>query len=372
MARACRLTLDGSTTDATWTLGPEALLLSPAASPPRAVSLRDIAGIGGDEACLELVLDPQRIVLSRLGAPASVLRAELTAAWLPLRAAALRLADDGELLRFSAQVVIADQRPVACAAALARRTLLLAPAGGDVTPLFLAEVAGIEFDTERWEVELRRWGGDGITLSKLGNRTQEILQALQAARGALAQEAEAALARFLPTLKPAARCLLAARWLPGRFLPLAELDTLAPGAANGLFASWVAAQPRRQQGEALREWAAGGTLWAGYRTEGAAADLWLLARRGERFLLESVSQLDWATYRFAGGDELPSLAGQLLSAPQFSREALYLPREELTGERAAYAVAARSLPFLRELRQRFRGRIVHGEPAAWRAALNAE
>jgi hypothetical protein len=371
MGRPCRLTLDGSTVAATWTLGPAALLLTPVGSPPRSILLRDIAGIGGDDTCIELILESQRVILSRLGASASALRTELTAAWLPVRAAALRLADAGELLRFSGQVATPSQPPTACVAALARRAVLLAPASGDVAPLFLAEVAGVEFDAERWAVPVRRWGGDCITFSKLGNRTEEILRALQAARGTLAQEAEATLARFLPTVAAAERCLLAGHWLPGRFLSLPELDALAPGAATALFASWVAAQPRRQQGEALRQWAAGGTLWAGYRVEGTTAELWLLARRGERFLLESISQADWATYRFAGGDELPTLAGHVLSAPQFSREALYLPLEQLTGERAAYAVAARALPFLQELRARFRGRIVHTEPTAWRAALDS-
>ncbi len=90
------------------------------------------------------------------------------------------------------------------------------------------------------------------------------------------------------------------------------------------------------------------------------------------FLLESISQEDWATYRFTGGEELPRLVSRLLCAPQFSREALYLPLEALTGERAEYAVAARSLPFLRALRERFGGRVVHGDLAAWRGGLDAE
>jgi len=370
-ARTCTVAAGGHDLAATWALTADSLLLTPSAGAARAVLLRDIEGIGGDDGSIELTLGPERITLSRLGAEATALRDDLVAAWLPARAAALRLAGEGQPVRFSGTVAFREKAPVPFAALLYPHAVLLAPQGSDLSPLFLAEVEALTFDADRWVIMAQLWGCGTVSFGKLGGRTDEIREALTAARAALAEDAAATLARWLPTLPTAARGTLASRWLPGRFLPLADLEAQAPGAAAALFTTWVAPQPRAAQGTALQEWAAAGTVFAGYTTRAGSAELWLLARRDQLHLLECLSREDWATYRLAGGKEVPELAGRLLCAPQFSREALYLPLEELSGERGDYAVAARSLPFLRELRQRFRGRIIHREMAAWRAALDA-
>ena len=60
------------------------------------------------------------------------------------------------------------------------------------------------------------------------------------------------------------------------------------------------------------------------------------------------------------------LVSRLLCAPQFSKEALYGPREMLTGERADLAIAAQFLGFLEGLRARFEGRVIHASPEGWR------
>ena len=123
-------------------------------------------------------------------------------------------------------------------------------------------------------------------------------------------------------------------------------------------------------------------MWAGYGrpdTAGGGApnatpatSLWLLVNAGEKWFLEAVSEQDWATYRFRGGAEMPALASRLLCAPQFSREALYLPVERLAGAHGELATAARDLGFLRELRARFVDRVIHTSPEAWRTELLAE
>lgn len=372
MFRQCTVTRGEHTMSGGFALDADSLVFTLSGAAPWAVPLREIAGIDSDEAAIELLVGHERIVLSRLGAESSTLRAALLAAWLPARAQALRLGGDGPLLRFTATVAGPQHAPQPCLAAVAQHSLLVAPAGRDLYPLFLAEVAAVEFDPEGWAITNRLWGGERITLTRLAGQTDEVFRALLASRAALADTATAVLGRWLPTVPAADRSRLAADWLPGRFLPLDRLEELAPGAADAVFASWVAAQPRRHQGEALRQWAGDGAVAAGYAVAAGEVHLWLLAWRGGRFLLESVSHDDWATYRFAGGDELLSLATRLLCAPQFSREALYLPLEELTGERSAYAVAARSLPFLRALRERFRGRIVHQDVRTWRVALDAD
>jgi hypothetical protein len=82
-------------------------------------------------------------------------------------------------------------------------------------------------------------------------------------------------------------------------------------------------------------------------------------RAGGSWSLELLSHGDYATYLFGGGEELARLVEGLVRLPEFSREALYLPLEELTGERSPYAIPARELPLLRELRTRFTGRKIH-------------
>ncbi len=107
--------------------------------------------------------------------------------------------------------------------------------------------------------------------------------------------------------------------------------------------------------------------------EGAPTDLpavpWLLVRREARWFLEAPWENDRATYAFEGGEDLLGPLEALLCSPRFSREALHLPLERLTGERAVYAAAARDLPFLKELRRRLRVRAVHASYDAWKARL---
>ena len=91
--------------------------------------------------------------------------------------------------------------------------------------------------------------------------------------------------------------------------------------------------------------------------------MWLLVRTDEDWSLELLSQGNYATYLFKGGFEMPGLASGIAKMPQFSREALYQPLAELVEQRNQYAIAARDLPLLRELRSYFAGRRIH--TAAW-------
>ncbi len=95
----------------------------------------------------------------------------------------------------------------------------------------------------------------------------------------------------------------------------------------------------------------------------------MLAGRQDKWFLEALSMDDHATYRFKGGDEVPALVSRLLCAPQFSKEALYSPLADLTGERADLAIPAGSLGFLVALRERFQGRLIHKGVEAWRAEV---
>lgn len=144
--------------------------------------------------------------------------------------------------------------------------------------------------------------------------------------------------------------------------------------------TWIARLPRHKEAAALAVWAEPGELHLGFTrpyaatagsgAAGAGAGLWLLAARGDRWLMENLSADDHVTYQFQVGSQTTRLAGRLLCAPQFSREALYLPIEQLTGEHANLAIAARDLGFLRNLRERFQSRLTSTTPQAWQAGLD--
>ena len=168
-------------------------------------------------------------------------------------------------------------------------------------------------------------------------------------------------ARLLPTLDAGSRAELATCWLPGRLLNFENLERIAPGFEASFSSSWLATTPRAKAGRALMSGLATGDRYLGYAApaEAEAPFLWLLVIRGETASLEVLSHGDYATYLFRGREELPDLVQGLVRLPEFSREALYLPIEQLTDERGIYAIPARDLPLLRDLRARFAGRKVH-------------
>ena len=91
----------------------------------------------------------------------------------------------------------------------------------------------------------------------------------------------------------------------------------------------------------------------------------MLAGKNGTWFLEPLSIEDHATYCFKGGDEIPVLVSRLLCAPQFSREALYSPVADLTGDDAELAIPAGSLTFLVQLRERFQSRVIHQSFESW-------
>ena len=102
---------------------------------------------------------------------------------------------------------------------------------------------------------------------------------------------------------------------------------------------------------------------------GADNPLWLLCGKHGVWFLEALSIEDRATYCFVGGEEVPALVSRLLCAPQFSREALYSPLSELTGESGDLAVPAQYLGFLVELRGRFKDRVIHQTAQGWKTDI---
>ena len=388
-----------------WSLDERALLISPQGLPTEAYPIREIAGISGDGYTIQLGYRGDALTLTRLGEAGLPLVESLRRTWPMLRAAALSLAGSGEPRRFAARVAgilpsmpegvaTGHTAPVPCDALLYEDVLLVACDGHDLEPLFLADCADITFDDSTYTTRCRDWAGGVTIFSHLAGETGEFVDSLTARRDALAREAAETLARRLPSLPSPARTALAARWLPGQMVSLELMEAIAPGVTHALTATWINGLPRHHQAAALTEWADPGELHMGFtrpdagvgersasgayagagpggrsRAEAGSA-LWLLAARGDRWLLESLSTDDHITYQFQGDSQTTRLVGRLLCAPQLSREALYVPLEQLTGDCADLAIAARDLDFLRLLRERFRGRLVYTTPQAWQAGLN--
>jgi len=259
----------------------------------------------------------------------------------------------------------------------------------------------VEFDEETYAVALERRGASPVVLTKLAGQTREALDKVTAARGRLTEESLKILSAWMPALSALQKAALAGAWPPGLLLSFEELEGLCPGFVTAFEKGWLAQALRKEEGKAL----IGGTdpadLYLGFARppadmaqpapgeedsspeasegEPAAATgaptqqepilLWLLARRSASWFLEPLTEKDHATFRFEGGDEMPGLCTSLLCCPIFSREALYMALEKLTGERADYAIAARDLEFLKDLRARFKERIIHSGLASWKAKV---
>lgn len=408
MTRSCTLSRPGFSGRAEWLLDETSLLLTPEGLPPEVYALRDLTSVDGDGYEIHL----GTLTLARLGAEGPTLLETLRRRWPVQRADALRLTGSGTPHPFTGCL---DGE--AFHALLFDDLLLLAPDGRDLMPIFLPLLAAATFDEATYAVHLTTWSGADLAFTRLAGQTEEFLQRVQLGRTALAAASAAVLSAQVPGLPGSGRAALAGLWPPGRLLSLPELEAACVGFLPEFQASWLSHLARRQEGEHLLGWGARDSVFLGLSgmgaeatvdeteqpgtaeptpgTPGATADprageqaaaagpssadpgaqdqhvLWLLAGEGDRWALEALSSGDRATYRFQGGAEIPPLVSSLLCAPQFSREALYLPLGSLTGDRAELAMAARDLPFLRTLRERFRGRVIHGDLARWKTGVDA-
>lgn len=399
MTRTCRFGFASRSGQAEWSFDGSYLVVTPDQGSPIPVPVTEVAGIAGDGYELRLALPGapgpgsdapdaedgfRDLVLTHLGAEGATLVEDLRRAWLPARAGVLRLSGSGRGKPFAGFVasfagVGTAGSPEPFHGLLFEDVLVFAREGRDLEPLFLALVDAVEFEEAAYSVRVRQSSGREVLFSKMAGRTEEFLRALRANRSLLAAEAGAALAAAAPTLPAGSRSVLAGMWPPGRLLEIEAMDTICPGFAGVLRETLLPESLRLQEAQYLLNWAAAGSSWLGCTRETAelggetarkGGSFWLLCGKEGTWFLEALSSEDRATYCFAGGEDTPELAAGLLCAPQFSREALYSPLEELRGDKAELAIAAQSLGFLVELRGRFRGRVIHQTLEGWREDID--
>jgi len=399
MPKTCTYSWNSTSGNAQWTLAEDTLLLLPESGTPLPFAVRELSGISGDGYSLDLRVPGAVLKLGKLGQDGPTLLEHLQRTWPGLRADALRLTGTGTPARYSCRTSSpSGARPAL--ALLYEDVLLLAPEGEDLAPVFLPTLASVELDEGSYALALERRGEAPLVLTKLAGQTGEVLEKLNASRTRLTRESLQVLSSWMPALSALQKAALAGSWPPGLLLSFPELEDLCPGFTESFKKGWLAKSLRQQEGRALLDGTAPEQAFLGFArppegmaegapgeedapdqetpegapaaapTEAAAARepilLWLLVKRGSSWFLESLTEKDHATYRFEGGDEMVALGTALLCSPIFSRNALYQPLEGLTGDKSYYAIAARDLAFLKDLRSRFRERIIHSGMESWK------
>lgn len=362
MARTCRLVRAGRSVDAQWRRDGDALVLSPMGAPSLVVRLGEVSGLAGDGFTVRLQLPDGEISLERLGGDGPTLLESLRRDWPVVRAEVLRLAGGVRTAEvFSGNLASSDVRGPFHGYFVGDR-LIVAPEDGDIVVLFAADFASVSFEEEAYTLRATGWDGGQTVFTKLGGKSAAFAGALETVRETLSRQAADVFARLLPTLAAGPRTDLAGQWLPGRLLSFENLERIAPGFETSFFSSWLPTMLRAKTGRALMTGVATGDRYLGYAVSAEEKTLpavWLLVLRDETASLELLSHGDYATYLFRWGKDVLALVQGLVRLPDFSREALYMPIEQMTDERGIYAIPARDLPLLRNLRSRFIGRKIH-------------
>ena len=370
MTHSCRLNREGVTLDATWRRDEEDLLVFPASGVPTVIALAEVSAIAGDGFSISFNTPDGQIRLERLAADGPTLLQELRRDWPPVRAQALRLTGGQAPGKVYAGHIESPTHHGAFRGFLIGDRLIFAVDGVDVSALFLADFQSISFEEASFTIACTSWRGGMTTFSRLAGETKAFLDALRMAREKLAMQAYTTLQEHLPSLSGGGRAKAAAYWLPGRMLSMAQLEQLAPGIEAAFAVSWLAHLRRAEEGKTMMSGVAPADRYLAFAPADRTLDpeatpgtqpqlIWLLVRSGEEWALELLSQGNYATYLFKGDADFPSRVEGIMHMPEFSREALYQPLTELVELRSKYAIAARDLPLLHQLRAAFSGRRIH-------------
>ncbi len=404
MAGTCQFSFAGRSGEADWVYDGSSLVVTPVGAAPLTFAVKEFRGIAGDDYTAKALAPDadgtMELVLSRLGHDGPTLAESLRRDWLRARTDVLRLTGSGEGRLVVGQVSGLDDGaatsggspapPVVSEpfrAYLFEDVMVVAREGRDLEPVFLSLIDSMSFDEAAYTVRVKEWPGREVVFSKLAKQTDEFVDRQGRARDLLSKESAATLAAAVPGLSAAGRASLAGAWMPGRLMELSGMEALCPGFDQEFRKVWLEDALRREEALYLLGRASPGNTWLGCTREGEDASgadggqsverreaavprpLWMLAGIGGSWFLEPISIEDHATYCFKGGDELPPLVSELLCAPQFSKEALYSPLEDLTGQNAELAIPAAQLRFLVELRERFAGRVIHQTVESWKKEI---
>jgi hypothetical protein len=417
---ACRVQFDSQT-----------FTLTPDAGAPIVCDLGDLDAVIAADYELRLPLYTGNVVLLRqFGKAYETLCHDLLEVFRQRTLQCLLLEDLKEIARFDGnfELAIAATTPRSGAAEfrLFKSNLAVLPVASQGFQWRLADVDSVTFDPETYQVTLRA-GQDVLKAGKLAKRTEEFATSTKDAISSLATRSAQALHSAFPFLTPDQLQATAALLREGHSASVARLTTIHPKFAAGLAANAVDHDLKPYYDDLLMR-TAKDTLFAGFKlirpedsdegeTEDAGADssagsnrgapdidnggpetlYWfyfpIAGKNGPANLVawEASSRGGRATYFFRLVDsaheaELADPArspatleaalrrlDRVLGMLNFRRRPIYLSDDELERDPKfhRYAIAARRIPELREVRAAFVGRAVHSSLEAWQGQVKA-
>lgn len=421
---ACRVQFDSQT-----------FTLSPDSGAPIVCDLGDLDAVIAADYELRLPLYTGSVVLLRqFGKAYETLCHDLLEAFRQRTLQCLLLEDLKEVARFDGNFELAvaatSARSGAAEFRLFKSNLAVLPAASQGFQWRLADVDSVTFDPDTYEVTLRA-GQDVLKAGKLAKRTEEFAASAKDAIGSLAAQSAQALHSAFPFLTPEQLQATAALLREGHSALVAQLTAINPKFAAGLAANAVD-HDLKPYYDYLLAGTAKDTLFAGFKliraedsgegesgsgTGDASADsssgsdgdttdtdaggpqtlYWfyfpIAGKKGPANLVawEASSRGGRATYFFRLVDSAreaeladPARAPATLEAAlsrldrvlgmlNFRRRPIYLSDDELERDRKfhRYAIAARRIPELREVRAAFVGRAVHSSLEAWQGQVKA-
>ena len=411
---ACRLHFDAQT-----------LTLTPESGAAIAFDLGDLDSVTAADWELRLALYTGRtLVLRQLGKAFDNFAHDLTDAFRNRAVQCMLLEDMQEIARFTGNVEIADSAPAAAEIRLYKSNLAVLPIAAKSMQWRLADIDDVALDSA-YEVAVQS-GSSRLKFTRLAKRTEEFATKLREAMNALATQTSQALHGMLPFLDPEQLQSCAALLREGRSASLAKLaaihtqipvalasnavdkdlkpyyDLLLARSADGLgYAGFKLIRP--EDGEAATAPADNEDADVGASgtpdSDAAAPDTlyWFffpLAQSGRLANVvawEASSRSGRATYFFRLVDASqaaqladPARAASLVDASirrlnsvlamlNFRRRPIYLSDDELAMDPRfhRYAIAARRLAEVREVRASFLGRALHSSPEAWQAQVDS-
>ena len=359
----------------------ETCVVTPAGGVPIAFDLGDIERVTPGTWDLQLELyTGGALTLKQFGAAFSGMSGELLAAWTDRTVRCLLLEDLEELGRYRCTVNGAP-----CELRIFKSNIAVLPESGAAFQWRLAELDSLHFDEASYSITLAR-GQDRLTLSRLAKKTGEALDMLRGALMRLREDSATTLHGLFPFLTPEQLVRMQLVMREGCSVSLAALNEIHPEAAEALIARAVD-DPLRPYFEALRSRAANEPLMAGYKfvreeEDGAGGEaslplVWFWIPLSDGIAAwEATTGSGRATYFFRSPAPFGAAVESLthgLALVNFRREPVYLPDDALDRQPRyhRYAIGARKLPELRQLRAAYIGRAVHSSPDEWRAQVDA-
>jgi hypothetical protein len=397
--------------------------LTPAAGVPIAFDLGDLDAVVAADYEVRLPLyTGSTILLRQFGKAYENLARELLDAYRKRAVQCLLLEDLQELERFAGNFSLNRGSSGAAEFRLYKSNLAVLPTNSQSFQWRLADVDSIRFDENSYEVVLYS-GPDQLSISKLAKRTEEFRAKVQAAISALATQSAQALHSKFPFLNPDQLQATAGVLREGRATVVAKLDAIHPKFSAALKVNAVDANLNPYFEELLKHTTAG-QLYAGFKliraeaegpqeSEGDVAEpdqdtsdapdadnsgpdtlYWFFFPIAQKdgnlanlVAWEASSASGRATYFFrlvdaAKSSELRdasvreaalSRLNRVLAMLNFRRRPIYLADDELQMDPRfhRYAIAARRIPEVREVRSNFVGRAIHSSVEAWQSQLAA-